>query len=42
VENRSFVLGGLGFAFISTSQGIMSDKQARKCGLGGEVIAFVW
>ena len=36
------VLGGLGIAIISTSQGIMSDKQARKTGLGGEVIAFVW
>ena len=36
------VLGGLGIAIISTSQGIMSDKQARKAGLGGEVIAFVW
>ena len=36
------VLGGLGIAVISTSQGIMSDKQARKAGLGGEVIAYVW
>lgn len=36
------VLGGLGIAIISTSQGIMSDKRARKIGLGGEVIAFVW
>lgn len=36
------VLGGLGIAIISTSQGIMSDKQARKAGLGGEVIAHVW
>ena len=36
------VLGGLGIAIISTSQGIMSDKQARKIGLGGEVIAYVW
>ena len=36
------VLGGLGIAIISTSQGIMSDKQARKAGLGGEVISFVW
>ena len=33
------VLGGLGIAIISTSKGIMSDKQARKAGLGGEVIA---
>lgn len=36
------VLGGLGIAIISTSQGIMTDKQARKLGIGGEVIAFIW
>ena len=36
------VLGGLGIAIISTSHGIMTDKEARKKGLGGEVIAFVW
>jgi len=36
------VLGGLGIAIVSTSRGIMSDKQARKDGLGGEVIAYVW
>jgi len=36
------VLGGLGIAIISTSQGIMSDKQARKAGLGGEILAYVW
>ena len=36
------VLGGLGIAIISTSKGIMSDKEARKAGLGGEVIAYVW
>ena len=36
------VLGGLGIAIISTSKGIMSDQQARKAGLGGEVIAYVW
>lgn len=41
-EQLPKVLGGLGIAIISTSQGIMSDKQARKSGLGGEVIAFVW
>ena len=35
-------LGGLGVAIISTSRGIMSDKQARKAGLGGEVVAYVW
>ncbi len=36
------VLGGLGIAIISTSQGLMTDKAARKIGLGGEVIAYVW
>ncbi|MDD4320697.1 MAG: 30S ribosomal protein S8 [Acidaminococcaceae bacterium] len=36
------VLGGLGIAVISTSQGIMTDKAARKAGLGGEVVAYVW
>ncbi|MDD3114248.1 MAG: 30S ribosomal protein S8 [Anaerovibrio sp.] len=36
------VLGGLGVAIISTSHGIMSDKNARKAGLGGEVVAYVW
>lgn len=36
------VLGGLGIAVVSTSKGIMTDKEARKTGLGGEVIAYVW
>ena len=36
------VLGGVGIAIISTSQGIMSDKNARKAGIGGEVVAYVW
>ena len=36
------VLGGLGIAIVSTSQGMMTDKTARKAGLGGEVIAYVW
>ena len=36
------VLGGLGIAIISTSHGIMTDKEARKKGLGGEVVAYVW
>ena len=36
------VLGGLGIAIISTSQGIVTDKVARKNGLGGEVICYVW
>ena len=36
------VLGGLGIAIISTSQGVMSDKKARQLGIGGEVICYVW
>lgn len=36
------VLGGLGIAIISTSKGLMTDKTARKDGLGGEVLAYVW
>ena len=36
------VLGGLGMALISTSHGVMSDKKARKNGLGGEVICYIW
>jgi small subunit ribosomal protein S8 len=36
------VLGGLGVAIISTSQGLLTDRQARKRGVGGEVLAFVW
>ena len=36
------VLGGLGIAILSTNQGIITDKQARKLQVGGEVIAFVW
>ena len=36
------VLGGLGIAIVSTSKGIMTDKDARKNGVGGEVLAFVW
>ena len=36
------VLGGLGIALISTSKGIVSDKEARKLGVGGEVICYVW
>jgi len=41
-EQLPRVLGGLGIAIISTSKGIMTDKQARRDGLGGEVLAFVW
>jgi small subunit ribosomal protein S8 len=36
------VLGGLGIAILSTSQGILTDRQARKQGVGGEVLAYVW
>lgn len=36
------VLGGLGIAVISTSQGVMSDRSARKAGVGGEVVAYIW
>ena len=36
------VLGGLGIAIISTSKGIVTDREARKLGLGGEVICYVW
>jgi small subunit ribosomal protein S8 len=36
------VLGGLGLVIISTSQGIMSGKRAKKLGVGGEVLAYVW
>ena len=41
-EELPKVLGGLGIAIISTSKGVMTDKAARKAGLGGEVLAFVW
>ena len=36
------VLGGLGIAILSTNQGIVTDKEARKLQVGGEVLAFVW
>ncbi len=36
------VLGGLGVAIISTSQGLLTDRQAHQKGVGGEVLAFVW
>ena len=36
------VLGGLGTAIISTNQGVITDKEARKLGVGGEVLCFVW
>ncbi len=36
------VLGGLGVAVLSTSRGLMTDREARKAGVGGEVLCFVW
>ena len=41
-EDMPRVLKGLGVAIVSTSKGVMTDKQARKLGVGGEVLAFVW
>ena len=42
VENLPRVLNGVGIAIISTSNGMMTDKNARKNHLGGEVIAYIW
>ena len=42
VEDMPQVMRGLGIAILSTSKGIMTDKQARKENIGGEVLAFVW
>ncbi|MEE1195617.1 MAG: 30S ribosomal protein S8 [Lachnospiraceae bacterium] len=36
------VLGGLGIAIVSTNKGVITDKEARKLGVGGEVLAYVW
>ena len=41
-ENLPKVLKGLGIAIVSTSKGVMTDKEARKLNVGGEVLAFVW
>ncbi len=41
-EDLPRVLGGLGTAIISTSSGVMTDRDARKAGIGGEVIAYIW
>ena len=41
-EEVPMVLNGLGIAIISTSKGIMTDKQARKENIGGEVLAYIW
>lgn len=42
VEDLPRVLNGLGIAIISTSKGVVTDREARKLGLGGEVLAYVW
>lgn len=41
-DNLPKVLNGLGIAIISTSKGIMTDREARKAGVGGEVLAYIW
>ena len=41
-EELPKVLGGLGIAILSTNQGVITDKEARKLQVGGEVLAFVW
>ena len=41
-EDLPRVLGGLGIAIVSTNQGVITDKEARKLNIGGEVLAFVW
>ena len=41
-DNLPKVLNGLGIAIISTSKGIMTDREARKQGVGGEVLAYIW
>jgi small subunit ribosomal protein S8 len=41
-DNMPYVLNGLGIAVVSTSKGVMTDKQARKEHLGGEVLAYIW
>ena len=41
-EELPQVLGGLGTAIISTNKGVITDKEARKLGVGGEVLAFIW
>ena len=41
-ENMPKVLGGLGIAIVSTNHGVITDKEARALGVGGEVLAYVW
>jgi len=42
LEDMPRVLGGLGTAVVSTSKGMMCDRDARKAGVGGEIIAYIW
>ena len=42
VEDMPKVLKGLGIAIVSTSKGVMTDRQARKENVGGEILAFIW
>src|SRR5690554_461135 len=42
VDELPKVLGGLGVAIISTNKGVLTDKEARKQNIGGEVLAFIW
>lgn len=42
VEDMPKVMKGLGIAIVSTSKGVMTDRQARKENVGGEVLAFIW
>ncbi len=41
-DNLPRVLGGLGVAIISTSSGVLTDKEAREAGVGGEVLCYIW
>ena len=41
-EDMPKVLGGLGVAIVSTDKGVMTDREARKLGIGGEVLAYIW
>ena len=42
VEDMPKVLGGLGCAIVSTNKGVITDREARKLGVGGEIVAFIW
>ena len=42
VEDLPKVINGLGIAIVSTNKGIITDREARKLGVGGEVLAYVW